>query len=182
MGIRFDGQACADFLYLNLVGAMKQLQQELLNEAKQGMLTREGAESLHEDEIKDIAGVIVAGIVGGAWAAMDEWGTGHMLDTSNPALQDYKNSPLWNPLRQDDNYVRGRPAGTYTDIFGEQRTSTGKMAGRIIEYPYGKFVPNPPSHAIQTAMRWMQNRRFKKKIQETVQNFPFGKFLICDTK
>lgn len=158
---------------------MRQLQKELLEEAKQGMLTQEGAESLHEEEITNIAGVIVASIFGGAWAAMDEWGTGHMMDTSNPALQGYKQSQLWNPLRQDDNYIRGRPAGTYTDIFGKQRTSTGKMAGKIIEYPQGVVVPTPPSHAIKTAIRWMENGRFKKVIQDTIRSFHFGKFLIC---
>ena len=161
---------------------MKQLQKELLEESQQNMLTAEGRESLHDDEIKEIAGVIVASISGGAWAAMDEFGEGHMLDSSNPALQNYKNGPLWNPLRQDDNYIRGRPAGTYTDIFGEQRTSSGKMAGRIIEYPQGSYVVHPPSHAMETAMRWMKNGRFGSVIQGVVKSFPFGKFIICDKK
>lgn len=161
---------------------MKQLQQELLAEAKQGMQTPEGADSLHDEEIQDIAGVIIAGVAGGAWAVLDEFGVGHMLDKDNPALESYKNSNLWNPLRQDDNYIRGRPAGTYTDIFGEQRTSSGKMAGRIIEYPRGSYVVHPPSHALQTAARWMANGRIKAKIQETVRSFPFGNFFIVDKK
>lgn len=180
MSIRFDGQACANFLYLNLVGAMKQLQQELLAEAKRGMLTREGAESLHDEEIKDIAGVIVASIVGGAWAVMDEFGSGSAMDTSNPALADYKNSSMWNPARPD-NKIRSRPnAPGQINIFG--RPVNGKGAGGFDLEAAGKVKPQPPSHAIETAMRWMQNGRMKAVIQGVVKSFPFGKFIICDTK
>lgn len=159
---------------------MKQLQQELLNEAKQGMLTPEGAESLHEDEIKDIAGVIVASIVGGAWAAMDEFGSGSAMDTSNPALADYKNSSMWNPARHD-NKIRSRPnAPGQIDIFG--RPVNGKGAGGFDLEAAGIVKPQPPSHAIQTATKWMANGRMRKKIQETVKNFPFGRFIIVDKK
>jgi len=182
MSIRFDMQGMVNALRRELIEAMKQLQQELLNEAKQGMLTREGAESLKNEEIEDIAKVITAAISGGAWAAMDEWGTGHMMDTSNPAYREYVNSPYWNPLRQGDNYIRGRPKGSYTDIFGNQRYSSGRAAGRIIEYPKGPYVVHPPSHAIQTAARWMANGRMQRVIKLTLEAFPFGNYIITDQR
>jgi hypothetical protein len=154
---------------------MKQLQQELLAEAKQRMLTPEGKESLHDEEIKEIAGVIVASIVGGAWAAMDEMGTGSLMDLDNPALAEYKKSPAWNTARQD-NKIRSRPnAPGQVDIFGNPINGQGK-GGYDLEAA-GKVTPTPPSHAIETAMRWMKNGRMQAKIQEVVRNFPFGKFI-----
>jgi hypothetical protein len=154
---------------------MKQLQQELLAEAKQRMLTPEGKESLHDEEIKEIAGVIVASIVGGAWAAMDEMGTGSLMDLDNPALAEYKKSPAWNPARQD-NKIRSRPnAPGQVDIFGNPINGQGK-GGYDLEAA-GKVTPQPPSHAMETAMRWMRNGRFRSKIQEVVKTFPFGKFI-----
>jgi hypothetical protein len=154
---------------------MFELQQELLAEAKQRMLTREGIESLNEGDIRDIANVITASIVGGAWAVMDELGTGSLMDTSNPSLADYKKSPVWNPARQD-NKIRSRPnAPGQVDIFGNPINGQGK-GGYDLEAA-GKVTPQPPSHAIETAMRWMKNGRFRSKIQEVVRNFPFGKFI-----
>ncbi len=178
MGIRFDAKACIDFLWLNLYGAMKQLQQELLNEAKQRMLTPEGAASLHEEEIRDIANVIVASIAGGAWAAMDEWGTGSLMDTSNPALTEYRNSAMWNPARPDTK-IRSRPnAPGQIDIFG--RPVNGRGKGGIDLEALGKVTPQPPSHAIQTAARWMQNGRMREVIQSVVNKFPFHSFIVVD--
>lgn len=162
---------------------MKQLQAELLSEARQGMLTPEGAESLHDDEIKDIAGVIIARISGGAWTVMDSFGTGSLLDSSNPALQGYKNSNLWNPDR-NDNKIRSRSRAqnnsNLKDIFGNPIKTKSNIGGIDIEGKDGKYNPQPPSHAIQTAVRWMANGRMKSVIQETVKAFPFGRFIIVD--
>lgn len=180
-GVRFNSKACADFLYLNLLQAMKDLQQELLAEAKQRMLTPEGRESLHDEEIKDIAGVIVASIIGGAWAAMDEFGTGSLMDTSNPALAEYRNSPMWNPARRD-NKIRSRPnMPGQIDIFGNPVNGVGTSGYDLEEA--GVVRPQPPSHAMETAMRWMKNGRFRQKIHEVVRRFPFGKFIeVYNTK
>ena len=159
---------------------MKQLQHELLTEAQQNMLTPEGRESLHDSEIKDIAGVIVVGITGGAYAAMDEFGKGSLMDMSNPDLQDYISSNLWNSARGNDPTIRSRQRGLYTNIFGEQVVSKSNVAGINLEEKGGKFAPQPPSRAIQTAMRWMANGRMQSKIQSVVRDFPFSNFIICD--
>lgn len=159
---------------------MKDLQQELLAEAKQLMLTPEGAESLHDEEITDIANVIIVAISGGAWAAMDEWGTGSWMDRSNPALQDYINSPAWNPARHGYK-IRSRPDSPgQVDIFGNPVNGKGK--GGVDLETAGVVEPQPPSHAIRTAARWMANGRFQRKIKNTIHAFPFGKYIKADKK
>lgn len=159
---------------------MIELRKELLEDAKRGMQTPEGAESLTDGEIEQIAGFISASIVGGAWAAMDEFGTGSLMDTSNPALSAYKNTTAWNPVRQD-NKIRSRPNRPgQVDIFGNPVNGRG-IGGFDLEGA-GKVSPTPPSKAIQTAARWMQNGRMQRKIKETLRAFPFGRFIITDRK
>lgn len=159
---------------------MKELQQELLLESKQRMQTTKGKESLHDEEIIDIANVIVAGISGGAWAALDEFGSGSLMDTSNHALEEYKNSHAWNPARNDTR-IRTRPnAPGQVDIFGNPINGKGKGGFDLEEA--GKVSPTPPSHAIQTAARWMKNGRMQSKIKQTIATFPFGRFFIVDKK
>ncbi len=160
---------------------MKDLQQELLAEAKQGMRTPEGAESLHDEEVTDIANVIIAGISGGAWAAMDEFGTGSEMDLFNPALPDYMRSKMWNPARGNDTTIRSRPnAPGQIDIFG--RPVNGKGKGGVDLEALGVVDAQPPSHAIETAMRWMRHGRMREVIQQTVKSFPFAKFIITSKK
>jgi len=150
-----------------------------LADAKQGMLTPEGAESLHDEDIVVIANVIIAGIGGGAWAVMDEYGTGSLMDTENPALDDYKNSPLWNPSR-NDNTIRSRTRGSYTNIFGDTVNSRSNVGGIDLEQKGGKYTSQPPSHAMETAMRWMKNGRMNAAVRSTLSTFPFSRFLITD--
>jgi hypothetical protein len=164
---------------------MKLLQEELLAEAQQRMQTAEGKNDLQEGDFIAIADVIIVSVIGGPWATMDEFGTGSLMDTSNPALADYKSSNMWNPERFD-NTIRSRSRkqnGTgLTDIFGEPINTRSNIGGIDLEQKGGKYSPIPPSHALQTAARWMESARVREKIKETIRTFPFGKFIITDTK
>jgi hypothetical protein len=170
---------CINFLWLNLYQAMKQLQEELLLNSQHGMLTAEGKESLHDEEIVDIANVMVASIAGGAWAAMDEFGVGSLSYRQNPALKDYIGSPAWNPARGSDMVIRSRPdTPGQINIFGEPVSGRGK--GGVDLEKLGIVEPRPPSHAIETAMRWMKHSRMREVLQNIINNFPFGSFVIVD--
>jgi hypothetical protein len=153
------------------------LQEEYYLDAYSSMLTNEGKESLHTEEIEVLGNYITAKIVGGAYAAMDEFGKGSLMDESNSALADYKGSELWNPYRED-NKIRSRSRGPYVNIFGETVTSKSNVGGIDLEEKGGKFAPQPPSRALRTAGKWMLNGRIQKKWQESLRAFPWGRFFI----
>lgn len=180
MSIKFDSQGCILALKQELMFSMKQLQTELLNEAKQLMLTPEGKESLTDGDITDIANVISVSIVGGAWAVMDEFGTGSYLDRNNPALPDYRKSNMWNPAR-DTYKIYSRPdAPGQRNIFGEPVNGRGK--GGVDLEEIGVVEAQAPSHAVQNAVRWMQNGRMNFVIKRTIRDFPFHKYLKTDKR
>lgn len=171
--ISYDVNKMAVDFQAHLLRYVLQLRKELLDEAKQGMNTREGADDLTEGEIKAVVGLVSGSIIGGPWAVMDDWGTGSKMDPNNPALDEYKRSELWNPARHD-HAIRGRPKGTYKDIFGRTQYSSGIREGVNLEH---RYEPQQPSHALQTAQRWMMNGRFQWMLQKAVSSFPWGAYL-----
>lgn len=164
-----------------LMVALKQLQGELLREAQTApMQTREGAESLHEGALYEIADTLVAEVVGGAWAAMSEWGTGSRMDISNPALEHYMDGDLWNPYRNDI-AIRSRDSrdNPYVDIFGKTRKTRSRRGGINLEkHKSGKYKPIPPSHALRTAARWMRQGRLQQVLSQAVSGMPWHKFVV----
>ncbi len=184
MSVRFDSAACIAAFRSHIIATLLVIQEEYKVLAESHMLTSEGRQDLTSEEIALVGEFIMANVVGGAWAAMDEWGSGSLLDESNPALNDYKNSALWNPLRRDNRIV-GRGKGSYTNIFGEQQTSSGNMAGLDLEYLAAQgelqfdIRVQPPSHAMQTAARWMINGRLQTILREAIAAFPWGNFIIA---
>lgn len=175
MSIRFDSAGAERDFRTALIAAMKQLQEELLNEEQSGMKTAKGREDLKLGDIEEVASIVTAEVVGGAWAAMDAWGTGSLMDTSNPAYPIYRASDLWNPERPDT-AIRGRPKGEYTNIFGKKRKSPGTKAGQILEGS-PRFAPQAPSYAVRDAMRWMQNGRMQEVLGQLLATFPWGRYI-----
>ena len=119
------------------------------------------------EDIKDLNNEIIASISANAEALMDNYGTGSKMDLSNPLLSEYIASDAWNNYRtRADTRIRGRDAGSYTNVFGETVESSGAFAGQILENRkiksktggYIEIKPQDPSHAIEEGMQlYMQD-------------------------
>lgn len=173
--MRFNAAKAQAVLKERLLAALAQLREEFLNEIRSHTRLPEAAESWHEGEIGAVGDVLWAEVVGGAWAAMDSWGTGSLMDTANPALPDYMRSELWNPARTGTTIVT-RPSGTWLDIFGETHHKGGNHPGGYDLERAGKVQPIPPSHALETAKRWMEQGRVQKVLMQTIMSMPWHQF------
>jgi len=130
---------------------------------------------------EEVIGVVTGSLIGGAWAVMDEWGTGSLMDLENPFLDEYWNSDLWNPARRDT-AIRTRPEGEYTDIFGERQYAEGRNPGFNLETQLNRKNPpnillTPPSHAMQQAIGWLRAGGFNLILERVLQEMDFGAFL-----
>jgi hypothetical protein len=88
--------------------------------------------------------VVRAKIRYGAWAIMDSYGTGSLMDKDNPYLKDYVGGKTWNAVRTSNTIV-GRPKGKYINIFGKEAESKGKLEGQSVEHI---VKPRRPSNGI----------------------------------
>ena len=78
-------------------------------------------------------GLVLSTIVASGGAAYQiEFGRGSGMTADNPYLQEYMHSDTWNDERMDAT-IRGRTAGTYTDLDGGTHESNGRMAGKNLE-------------------------------------------------
>ncbi|MEE1493102.1 MAG: hypothetical protein UGF45_14150 [Massilioclostridium sp.] len=171
--LSFNATACTQ----GLQEAFKQMADELIeeyeSETRQQMMTSDGKDDISRGLSNDNRALLHREIIGGAWAIMDAYGTGSEMSLTNPALAEYRNSSLWNPARNGSEIV-GRPVGTYTDIFGEQKKSTGKKAGVNLE---GFYDTIPPSNAFEQALAWLRaGNRMETKFQKCISTFNFSRY------
>lgn len=150
------------------------LQTRLMNLAEQGII--EGSVSTDHWE---------------AWIA--EWGSGSSMDTSNPALQEYRSSEYWNPERTDLE-ITGRPTGSYLGLDGQMHQSSGKLAGVNLEelaahdahfqqwmasmgMPFDAFMPRPQLHFMRNALLSNKNL-ILDQLNAVIETFNFGDFFV----
>lgn len=176
MALRYNSDAAIKAFERHLTKTLQVIQHELLADAKATMLTPEGRNDLYADSIKAVAGIITTQITGGAWAVMDEWGTGSWMDRRNPHLDEYRRSPMWNPARKVPQIVSRPNQPGQIDIFGKHVNGRGK--GGVDLERAGVVEPQAPSHAVQTAFRWMAQERFRWYLKRAMDTFPWGKYLI----
>lgn len=178
MRLRFNSnRAIEDFKVL-----IKRTANDLLNEyyaeIHNSLVTNAGREGLQKLTITE-ENIIRCRVIGNARAIVDSYGTGSSMDKSNPYLQDYMNSDLWNGLRSGYEIV-GRSQGRYTNIYGETDYSSGVFAGSNVESITGT---HKPSFAFQNAEKWffggnrineVLNTVLKEYFRNIKQYFEFG--------
>lgn len=145
---------------------------EYCREVTSAMRTDAGRGDLKKESVTDNDKLYLARqIIGGPFAILDSWGSGSLMDTSNPALNEYLNSMLYNPERprQAGAPITGRPEGEYTNIFGETKYSSGRLAGANLEnFPGSPIRPQQPSGAFQDAEKWF---KASGRVQELVMQY-----------
>lgn len=132
--------------------AADQTIKEIYDDIQSRMKTVAGKDEL-ETMSEEESTIIKRAVRGYARAIIDSYGTGSKMDIENEFWTEYKNSSLFNPSRSGKAIV-GRPKGRYTNIFGKEQTSSGKMDGMNVER-YAK--PIAPSRAFQLAEIWLLN-------------------------
>lgn len=166
--LRLNAEAALQGLYKEIQACADSLLEEYYNEVQTKLKTnaaKADIAKMSDDEEKTIRRKVIAG----AEAIMDSYGTGSAMDTSNPFLSEYKNSLMWNTLRSADNAITGRPAGEYTNIYGETQHSTGGSAGVNLEW---KYHPQTPSYAFQEAEIWFfKGDRVQIRLNEAISQF-----------
>lgn len=109
---------------------------------------------LKETLLDYATGKIYSSCVFYAHSILESYGRGKLMDSKNEYLKEYMNSELWNPVRKSKTIV-GRKEGKYTNFFGEESYSKGRLEGKPIGY--GHSSPNiSPSYAIQNAEKKLE--------------------------
>ena len=145
-----------------------------------------------DSEIKKTSKLIVAYLEANTFVLADSYGTGSLMLSNNPGFKDYMmDAKRINPARKGK-AIAGRPKGTYKDIFGNTRTTTGAFEGDNIEGKVVnpgkmdqtffkktyKILPVAPSYAIQLANNWLWKTYLPRAFKNAMEKVSFTKYLI----
>lgn len=111
----------------------------------------------------------------------DSYGTGSLMLEDNPGLAEYKRSGLWNKDRKG-NYITGREAGDYTDLFSRPRHTSGTFKGKILEgrKMNNGFVikPIPPSKSLQNAEMRLYKTYLPRALKNAIDKIKISNYII----
>lgn len=193
MGLTFDADACYRALVDRLIDTMNQVMDTFYKEAIQGLdFDGRAATEVEKAHVEKTSGsnrdlklvdakeFIVTKAKFYAEAIIQSYGTGKFADTTY--WEQYESGSLFNPARKGKGTtIVGRPAGSYTNIFGEKETSSGKNEGkplpRFLYDPvlgYDVDINQPGSHSIQNAEKWVikdGETRVERYIETAVNDF-----------
>lgn len=185
IALRFNGQKFYDDLYDQLHNTMLQVLDRFFREATSGLSSVGKADSNRDGIVELLDTKIKAQCSFYAEALMDSYGTGSLMDKSNPYFVEYARSEFYNQSRGSSpgSPIIGR-GKEYTNIYGETIKTSGRNKGRNLEGQYirdketGELVyiePKRPSYSIQNAEKWlMQDNRstyMERAIEQTVIKF-----------
>lgn len=192
VSLTFDAEGCYRALIEKLIKVADAIMEEFYNDAIAGLDADGKEDSERINAIWDeTQGYVETQCKFYANALMQSFGTGSAADTGEESYWDeYKKMRtkelgyIFNPSRPTS-AIRGRPKiddGKYTNIFGEEQTTTGLNAGKNIETLHiedknGNYIqikPMIPQRSIQNAERWLlknHQRRVEDRIEEEVKMF-----------
>ncbi len=175
MGIRIDSEGMNKGLRLALLEECETLTNWLWMQA-QGETEIDRSQVYQEVTAMgdEVMGIISAG---GMMSLIKEWGSGSLADTSNPAWEGYTHSEYWNPLRDPAKHtIRGRSEGEYKDLDNETHYSSGRYAGRNLEW---KYPPHEPEHWMRKIVA-LSRPYIMHRLTDMVQMFPYHKYIRSD--
>lgn len=165
--LHFNSSAAANGFEACIKQAADKLLDILYSEIQNDLKTQAAKTEL-DKMTDDEEQIIRRYVVGYAHAIMESYGTGSEMEKDNPALDEYRSSSLWNPLRQGYE-IAGRAEGKYTNILGQERKSSGKSAGMNLE---NKIKPVSPTRAFQEAEIWvLQGNRINEVLNQYISDW-----------
>ena len=122
-------------------------------------------------EIKKEASRVVAYLKANPQLLATSYGTGSLMLTDNPGLEEYKRSKYWNKDRRG-NAIYGRPEGEYLNLFRGTIKTSGKYKGKNLEATevFGKKPVKllSPTKAIQTANDFLYKTYIPRALKNTI--------------
>lgn len=185
MGLRLDyNKLINDYITnfkVELEFALEHWEQEVKSHIMSDFIKKHGNPQVNS-YIKQEQNALVGFLEANPAVLADSYGTGSFMNIKdNPDYQEYRNSSLWNPARKSNKIV-GRPEGTYTDIFGNTKYSSGYMKGINLEYTKThtgfQFEPILPSNAIKDANNWLFTTYLPIAYNNTLKKMNFSKYVI----
>lgn len=157
MILKLDYQLLAQDLCGELAKGADEAMQHFLNDAKSDLKSND--QEIEPTVVDFAKNTISTACTFYAQSILSSYGRGSAMDMTNEYLAEYiGNKALgWNPVRTGTQIV-GRPEGPYTNIFGEEKVSKGRMKGLNLEE---MFPPQKPTYAIQNA-----EKRLKQGLEE----------------
>ena len=115
----------------------------------------------------------------------DNYGTGSLMDISNPGFSEYLASRLWNPHRNGLEIVTRGAGDTYTNLAGKKITPKGiggvPLENRRFRQPRGGWIeikPIKPSHAYEWAEQWLLKDYLPNAVKRTIERLDISKYLV----
>lgn len=152
--LKFNSAAFFNFYKSELLKTTNEIMSSFEKDVKM-RLNKAKDDIEREKSIEEGKNIISAKVTAHAQAILESYGTGSKMDTSNPYLEEYQSSDLWNPSRKGL-AISGRPPGKYINILGEEKESSGSMEGKNLEQISPLFRPRTPTMAIQQAEDWLK--------------------------
>jgi len=182
MGLKFDTEKLKkeilSVLQIELETALNQWEEEVKKNLRSDKFKSNATVS---HQIMKEGKSILAYLKANAYTLADTYGTGSLMSDDNPWLAEYKAGDYWNDQRKGKEIV-GRKEGHYTDIFGNEHYSQGKLAGDPLEGHHtssGELIEAvAPSKALDIAEEWLYNQWLPQAYSRTVQKVNFADFLI----